>query len=180
MNQTSNYRRSWWRAILLIVSLVSCGAAVWAQVATNAGGKDARAPKTAAGKSGSAKNAENDAYDFNIPHFKDNLLRSKILGRNAVTHGDITTLKQVRVETYVYVNGKPKVDLIAESPSCVYDMSKKVSTSTEAIAARKSDGSLSISGTGFEFRQIDNHLIISNHCLTTIQIRQNPAPGPKP
>ncbi len=168
-----------WRIGFLLLSVLSLATAVWAQVGAGTSGRDPKAPKAPDRKSGGSRVGESDAYDFSVPKYKDNQLRSKIMGRNAVTYNGIATLKQVHVETYTYANGKPVVDMIVESPAGVYDMDKGVFTSKEAVKARKADGSFTIAGLGFEYRQNDLHLTISNNCHTTFLLNSKSTPAPR-
>jgi len=112
--------------------------------------------------------------------FKDydpqNRLKSVLSGKEARAQGeDRILITGLHVETY---REDGQVDLIVESPECVYDRKSKVASSSGSVEAHSADGRFFISGVGFEWRQTDAHLVLSNrvHTILSKQLL-NPTPS---
>jgi hypothetical protein len=117
--------------------------------------------------------------DFKMPvHDTQNRLRSLVTGKSAKTVGGLTVLRLegLRLETYG-TNGA--LDLVAEAPECIFDIKTKTASSAGALKAEMADQRLSISGVGFEYRQDEGTLVVSNQVRTMLR-RELIMPRAKP
>lgn len=110
------------------------------------------------------------ARDFRFPEYdkKTNQLRSLLTGRGArqLANGTVV-LTDMRLEAYDYAGEKKTTNFVVEAPHCVLDLATRVATSPGRLQAWKVDGEVGISGEGYEFRQTEGTLTISNNVRTT-------------
>mgnify|MGYP007046921391 CR=1 FL=1 len=112
------------------------------------------------------------ARDFKFPDYdrKTNRILSVIMGAQAKQQPDgRIAITSLRIETYEYSDAGRMTNFIVQAPSCVVDMQKRIASSAGIMEAQKTDGLFTITGTGFEWRQKDSHLIISNDVRTTVR-----------
>lgn len=104
---------------------------------------------------------------FKFPDYdQQRRLKSMLTGQEARAEaGDRIRITALRVETY---REDGKVDLIVEAPECVFDRKNRVASSGGSVEARSADGRFFISGEGFEWRQGDAHLVLSNRVHTVL------------
>lgn len=104
---------------------------------------------------------------FRFPDYDEQRrLKSMLTGKEARAEaGDRILITDLRVETY---GADGKVDMIVEAPQCVFDRKSRVATSAGGVEAHSADGRFFISGEGFEWRQADAHLFLSNRVHTVL------------
>ena len=75
-----------------------------------------------------------------------------------------------------------KVELIVEAPECLYDTQRRTASSAGKMKARQADGKFTITGEGFEWRQTNSVLIISNlaHTIISKELLKPQSPPPTP
>ena len=109
------------------------------------------------------------ARDFRFPEYdkKTNQLRSLLTGRGArqLANGTVE-LTDMRLETYDYGTTPRATNFVVEAPHCVLDLATRVATSPGRMQAWKVDGQFAVSGAGYEFRQLEGRLTISNNVRT--------------
>ena len=71
-----------------------------------------------------------------------------------------------RLETYQYHGNRRIVDLIIEAPECLFSFRTHVASSGGPMTLHRADGDASLSGRGFEWRQRESTLTISNNVRT--------------
>jgi hypothetical protein len=60
------------------------------------------------------------------------------------------------------------LEMIARSPSCVFDSVQRTISSTGALQVQNGDGRFTLDGEGFWLQQTNAHLIVSNRVHTVI------------
>jgi hypothetical protein len=148
---TIAYQRIWIPALLFLS--LSCG--VFQPVPTNS--------QSPAGSSGA---------NFQFPYIPKNSRRpvSLILGDKYVPQPDGRYLIEgFRIQTFQYHSNRMTTNFLVSAPSCLLDIRKRIASSPGAVTASATDGSVSIAGTrGFEWRQTESRLTISNEVSTTL------------
>lgn len=116
---------------------------------------------------------------FKFPDYgPERRLKSMLTGKEARSEaGDHILITELRVETY---GADAKVDMIVEAPQCVFDRKSRVATSEGSVEAHSADGRFFISGEGFEWRQADAHLVLSNrvHTILSKELLNTTKPNP--
>lgn len=88
------------------------------------------------------------------------------------------SLKEAKLKTFS-TNGT--LEIIAETPQCVFDSPKRTASSDRQLQLRTSDGRFFIEGEGFLWTQASSSLIISNRVHTIIRKDLlTPSAGPAP
>ncbi len=94
-------------------------------------------------------------------------MKSLLTGETAVqVEGGMMLITGMRLETYQYDGGTQKVGLIIEAPECLFSFRTHVASSDGPMTLRRADGDASLSGRGFEWRQRESTLTISNNVRT--------------
>jgi hypothetical protein len=94
-------------------------------------------------------------------------MKSLLTGETAVkVEGGMILITGMRLETYQYTGAERKVDLIIEAPECLFSFRTHVASSDGPMTLRRADGDASLSGRGFEWRQRESTLTISNNVRT--------------
>ena len=101
---------------------------------------------------------------------------SVMLGRTATpVDGGRYLVSDLRVEHYTRSPGSTATNLVIEAPKCLVDPAKKIASSDGifVMTLTHPDGSLLTRGsTGFEWRQADSFLSISNEVATHMIIER--------
>ncbi|MEI7730019.1 MAG: hypothetical protein WCO56_10635 [Verrucomicrobiota bacterium] len=105
---------------------------------------------------------------FLVPEYDaQNRKRSLLSGESAEAKSvTLWLVSKLKIEV---LGEDEKTTWIVEAPVCLYDYAHKVAQSSTAISARSANGQLAITGEGFEWKQADQHLIISNAVKTLIR-----------
>ncbi|MBG87371.1 MAG: hypothetical protein CMO80_10780 [Verrucomicrobiales bacterium] len=109
--------------------------------------------------------------NFRIPHYdqKTSKLISILSGSHAQQQSrNVVQVSGLVIETYSYEGNARTTNLVVTAPKCLVNLQQKVASSSGPLAARTLDGSLAIQGVGFEWRQSDSRLIISNDVKTAV------------
>lgn len=109
--------------------------------------------------------------NFRIPQYDRTTrqLISLLSGSRAQQQApNVVEVTDLVIETYSYAGALRSTNLIVTAPKCLVNLQQKVASSAGPLAARTLDGSLAIKGVGFEWRQSDSRLIISNEVHTTV------------
>lgn len=94
-------------------------------------------------------------------------IKSLLTGDTAVqVEGGLMLITGMRMETYQYDGASRNVDLIIEAPECLFSFRTHVASSDGPMTLRRADGDASLSGRGFEWRQRESTLTISNNVRT--------------
>jgi len=94
-------------------------------------------------------------------------IKSLLTGDTAVeVGGGLMLITGMRLETYQYDGASRNVDLIIEAPECLFSFRTQVASSDGPMTLRRADGDASLSGRGFEWRQRESTLTISNNVRT--------------
>ena len=94
-------------------------------------------------------------------------IKSMLTGEKAVqVDGGMMRITEMRLETYQYQGETRKIDLIIEAPECLFSFRTHVASSDGPMTLRRADGDASLSGRGFEWRQKESALTISNNVKT--------------
>ena len=94
-------------------------------------------------------------------------IKSLLTGDTAVqVEGGLMLITGMRMETYQYDGASRNVDLTIEAPECLFSFRTHVASSDGPMTLRRSDGDASLSGRGFEWRQRESTLTISNNVRT--------------
>ena len=89
----------------------------------------------------------------------------QFLGAEPVEGGKYN-VTELHVENYSYVSNTVVTNYIIEAPQCLIDPQQKTARSAGRIVVSRPDGTFMTTGIGFEFRQIDSLLNISNQVMT--------------
>ncbi len=94
-------------------------------------------------------------------------MKSLLTGDTAKeVEGGMMLITEMRLETYEYDGVARKVSLIIEAPECLFSFRTHVASSDGPMTLRRADGDASLSGRGFEWRQRESTLTISNNVKT--------------
>ncbi len=94
-------------------------------------------------------------------------LKSMLLGKSARRQANgLVLVREMRLETFVYDERRKLVDLVVESPACLFNFRTRVVSSPYVVKAWKQDGSSEMTGRGFRWHQRTSSLIISNSVRT--------------
>lgn len=94
---------------------------------------------------------------------------SVMLGRTArPVEGGRYLVEDLRVESYTHGLAGTATNFVIEAPHCLIDPARKIANSAERMVISRPDGSFLMTGTGFEWRQVGSHLVISNDVSTHI------------
>ena len=94
-------------------------------------------------------------------------IKSLLTGDTAVQlEGGLMLITGMRLETYQYNGASRNVGLIIEAPECLFSFRTHVASSDGPMTLRRADGDASLSGRGFEWRQRESTLTISNNVRT--------------
>ena len=74
----------------------------------------------------------------------------------------------LRVENYTHGAGSTVTNYVIEAPKCLIDSARKIASSEGRIVVSRPDGSFMTTGIGFQFRQLDSELNISNRVVTLL------------
>ncbi len=92
---------------------------------------------------------------------------SVMLGRTAEpVDGGKYIVTDFRVENYTHTSNVTVTNFVIEAPKCLIDPARKVASSDGRIVVTRTDGTFMTTGIGFEWRQIDSILNISNYVCT--------------
>ncbi len=80
--------------------------------------------------------------------------------------GGLLLVKRAKLEKFDLAG---KLQLVAEAPECIYDPVNAVANSPGAVHVRAGDGSLTINGEGFLWRQRESLFTISNQVDTVFK-----------
>ena len=113
---------------------------------------------------------------FMVPDYDAaNRLRSVLSGESAEAIS--VTLWRVNKLKIELRDEQERPAWIVEAPECVYDYTSKSARSATQLTLRSADGQMSISGSGFEWKQADQHLVISNEVRTVLRKSDKKEPG---
>lgn len=94
---------------------------------------------------------------------------SIMLGKTATpVDGGRYLVTDMRVENYSFGPTGRTMEFVIEAPECLVDPARKVASSAGRIVVSRTDGSFLTTGIGFEFRQIESTLNISNQVSTQL------------
>ncbi len=102
---------------------------------------------------------------------------SILLGKTATpVEGGKYLVTEMRVENFSFGPTGRTMEFVIEAPQCLVDPARKVASSPGRIVVSRTDGSFMTTGIGFEFRQLESTLNISNQVSTQlIRERLDPA-----
>lgn len=125
-------------------------------------------------------------FDFKFPYYEGNSPRpsSLVLGKKATRRSDgLLLIEGLMIVSFEYdERNAAATNMLIEAPTCLLDLKKRVASSDGRLSARVPDGSFSIEGIGFEYRQVDSQLRISNQVSTQLKrpnLKFNPAQNAK-
>ena len=94
-------------------------------------------------------------------------IKSLLTGATAVqVEGGMMLITGMRLENYRYDGASRNVDFIIEAPECLFSFRTHVDSSDGPMTLHRADGDASLSGRGFEWRQRESTLTISNNVKT--------------
>lgn len=94
---------------------------------------------------------------------------SIMLGKTATpVEGGKYLVTEMRVENFSFGPTGRTMEFVIEAPQCLVDPARKVASSPGRIVVSRTDGSFMTTGIGFEFRQLDSTLNISNQVSTQL------------
>ncbi|MST00747.1 MAG: hypothetical protein EXS29_05495 [Pedosphaera sp.] len=97
-------------------------------------------------------------------------LKSLLFGATAVQQPDgLVLVTGMRVETYTYRDNVRALEMIVESPACVFDFRTKIASSSGPMKAYRADGSFTLEGVGFQWCQTNSMLSVSNQVRTLVR-----------
>lgn len=107
---------------------------------------------------------------FKVPDYENEKLTSLLRGAEAVRESSgLIRLKDPVLELFE----KGESNLVVTAESCVYDNESRITRGTGRITAVSISGQLTLSGTGFEWRQSDGVLTLSNQVETVLSPGEN-------
>lgn len=125
----------------------------------------------AAASQGQSSAGDGPARGIRIPLYENDARQptSVLLGRTAViTNGGMYFVTDMRVENYTHSPAGTVTNFVIEAPQCLVDPARKVASSDGRIVVSRPDGSFMTTGIGFEFRQLESMLNISNRVITQL------------
>jgi len=97
-------------------------------------------------------------------------LKSLLFGATAVQQPNgLIGVTGMRVETYTYRDNARVLEMIVESPACVFDFRTKTASSSGPMKAYRADGSFTLEGVGFQWCQTNSQLSVSNQVRTLVR-----------
>lgn len=111
------------------------------------------------------------AHGIRIPLYENNSKQpaSVMLGRTAEpVEGGKYIVTDLRVENYTHSSNSTVTNFVIEAPKCLIDPARKIATSDGRIVVTRTDGTFMTTGIGFEWRQVDSILNISNNVSTQL------------
>lgn len=106
---------------------------------------------------------------------------SIMLGKTATpVEGGKYLVTDMRVENFSFGPTGRTMEFVIEAPQCLVDPARKVASSPGRIVVSRTDGSFLTTGIGFEFRQLDSTLNISNQVSTQLIRERLDALAPTP
>ncbi len=97
-------------------------------------------------------------------------LKSLLFGVTAVQQPNgLVGVTGMRVETYTYRDNARVLEMIVESPACVFDFRTKTASSSGPMKAYRADGSFTLEGVGFQWCQTNSQLSVSNQVRTLVR-----------
>ncbi len=109
------------------------------------------------------------ARGIRIPVYENNARQptSVMFGRTAEpVAGGKYLVSDLHVENYTHGFSGTVTNYVIEAPKCLIDPASKVASSDGRMVISRPDGSFLTTGVGFEFRQSDSFLTISNDIST--------------
>lgn len=109
------------------------------------------------------------ARGIRIPFYEGDARQptSVMLGKTAVpVEGGRYLVNDLRVENYSHGADGTVTNFVIEAPRCLIDPARKVANSEGRMVISRPDGSFLMTGTGFEWRQAESFLTISNDVST--------------
>jgi hypothetical protein len=119
------------------------------------------------------------ARGIRIPFYEGDakLPTSIMLGKTATpVEAGKYLVADMRVENFTFGPTGRTMEFVIEAPQCLVDPARKVASSPGRIIVSRTDGSFMTTGIGFEFRQLESTLNISNQ-VTTQLLRERLAPN---
>ncbi len=124
------------------------------------------------------------ARGIRIPFYEGDARQptSVMLGRTAEpVEGGKYLVGDLRVENYTHGPAATSTNFVIEAPQCLIDPARKIASSPGRIVVSRTDGSFMTTGIGFEWRQLESILFISNQVITHLTREGlNPIPTKKP
>ncbi|HVY71362.1 MAG TPA: LptA/OstA family protein [Verrucomicrobiae bacterium] len=112
---------------------------------------------------------------FNVPYFENNVLKGQFEGDTAKPMpGGLIQVGKFRLNTFTPAR---VVDLAAKAEECFFDRASIVAFSPSRLQVQRPDGRFFLEGDGFEWRQKDTHLYVSNRVHTVLRIDSTNAPS---
>lgn len=111
------------------------------------------------------------ARGIRIPFYEGDAKQptSIMLGKTATpVDGGKYLVTEMRVENYSFGPTGRTMEFVIEAPQCLVDPARKVASSPGRIVVSRTDGSFMTHGIGFEFRQLESTLNISNQVTTQL------------
>jgi hypothetical protein len=97
-------------------------------------------------------------------------LKSLLYGATAAQQPDgLILVTGMRVEAYAYRDNVRMVEMVVESPACVFDFRTKTVSSTGPVKAQRADGGFTLEGVGFQWCQTNSLLSISSQVKTLVR-----------
>ncbi|MFA6544782.1 MAG: hypothetical protein WCS99_10175 [Limisphaerales bacterium] len=118
--------------------------------------------------SGTAAN-DSTARGIRIPLYENDSRQptSVMMGRTAVSaEGGKYLVTDLRVESYTHGPAGTATNFVIEAPQCLIDPARKVASSDGRLVVSRADGTFMTTGIGFEWRQLESVLNISNQVAT--------------
>ena len=109
--------------------------------------------------------------NIEYPYFDKQSRRpiSLLLGNEAIPQpGGLMLIKGLRIQTFDYEGDTRKTNFLVSAPSCLLDVRRRIASSDGPLTAKTADGAFSITGRGFQWKQVESHLIISNTVETLL------------
>ncbi len=115
---------------------------------------------------------------FVVPEFdSQNRRRSVLYGEEALYISNrIYLINGLKIETY---NDKEQVSWTVEAPKCYFNYNTRSAYSDGSLTASSVDSQFFISGVGFEWKQTDSFLTISNNVKTKVRIFSKSTNAPR-
>lgn len=115
---------------------------------------------------------------FVVPEYDSkNRKRSVLYGDEALFLSNrIYLIKGLKIDVF---NEEEKVIWTVKAPRCYFNYNNRTAFSDGELKLNSEDGQLTISGSGFEWRQSDSSLAISNDVTTTVRVLSRSTNAPK-
>ncbi|MGB0581459.1 MAG: hypothetical protein ACPGVU_17315 [Limisphaerales bacterium] len=113
---------------------------------------------------------EGVGYNFSYAYYEGTSQRpsSLVLGKKTKPQSaGMLLIEGLKIISFVYgENNSVTTNVVIEAPTCLLDLEKRIASSDGRLTARAPDGTFLMEGIGFEYRQIDSQLQISNQVST--------------